>query len=255
MDGLGRPVEVVKELYTPPSDAHPNAYWHQKNYVAYDALGRQNKTYLPFESNSSLGFETPPPYTSSYVLTEYEASPLSRPVKQTNVDNTVVATSYGTNGANDVRLFVAASGSGGSVSGGSFYAANTLNKTTMTDENAKQTGVFKDKLGRVILTRKFLNSQNVDTYNVYDDYGQLVAVLPPGSVDGSGAVTNSLTFQYVYDNQNRLSEKKIPGADVQKFYYDNRDLLVLTQDGNMRSDAATKHLATLYDDLGRVVKT
>jgi RHS repeat-associated protein len=258
LDGLSRPIEVVKENYTPKVDPHPTVAWHQKNYVSYDALGRQNKSYLPFE-DANLGFQLPVAYTGSFLLTEFENSPLSRPIKQTNVDNSVVTTSYGSNTTNEVRSMVAASGNGASVSGASFYAANLLYKTVLTDENLHQTSVFKDKLGRVILTRKLLGTDKVDTYNVYDDYGQLVAVLPPGSVDANGNVTNSLTFQYKYDNQGRLSEKKIPGADPQKFYYDNRDLVTLTQDGNMRnanySNNTAQHLGTQYDDLGRVLRT
>ena len=185
----------MKENYTPNAG-------HQKNYVSYDALGRQDKAYLPFEG-FNLGFQVPANYLSSFVLTEFEASPLSRPIRQTNVDNTVVETSYGSNLATDqVWKLTATNGDGANITGTSFYGDNTLYKTTMKDENAKSTCVFKDKLGRVILTRKFLGTDKVDTYNVYDDYGQLVALLPPGSVTGTTTATiaNSLTFQYQYDN-------------------------------------------------------
>jgi RHS repeat-associated protein len=243
VDGLGRPIEVVKENYTPAGK-------QQKNYMTYDALGRQSQTFLPFESNS-LGFETT---TVAPVTTEYEASPLSRPIKQTNVDGTVVQTSYSTNSASDaIRIFTAPSE--GVVTSTTTYGGNQLSITTMIDENTHITKVYTDKLGRVVLTRKSLSGTNVDTYNVYDDYGKLVAVLPPGSVDASGNVTYSLIFQYTYDNKNRLVQKKVPGADAQKFYYDSRDLLILTQDGNMRAENATKHLGTIYDNLGRVIKT
>jgi RHS repeat-associated protein len=260
LDGLGRPTEVVKEFYTPSN-------LHQKNYVSYDALGRQNKTYLPFES-STLGFQAASTIASAhpFVETFFEASPLSRPTSQKNVDGTFTYMSYGANLATDaVQIMTPATGSSAlaSASSANIYAANLLYKTTMTDENGKITCVFKDKLGRVLLTRKLLNGASgdkVDTYNVYDDYGQLVVVVPPGALTISGntaTVVNDLTFQYKYDNKNRLSAKKIPGAKVQKFYYDSRDLLVLTQDGNMAAEAPinTKHLATLYDDIGRVIKT
>jgi RHS repeat-associated protein len=268
LDGLGRPIEVVKELYTPPTANH-SAYWHQKNYVTYDVFGRQNISYLPFETGT-LGFEAPANLLNSagYVETGYESSPLSRPINQRNPDGKYTYMSYESNIATDaVQVFTTTSGANALISATSSttYAPNTLYKTTSTDENGKKACVFKDKLGRVILTRKFLNGasgQNVDTYNVYDDYGQLVAVLPPGSVVMSGSVAsviNDLTFQYQYDNQNRLIEKKIPGAESQKFYYNNRDLLTLTQDGNMRNPLyggkVGRHLATQYDNLGRVVKT
>jgi RHS repeat-associated protein len=134
------------------------------------------------------------------------------------------------------------------------YAVNQLFKTTLTNENGNQTLVFKDKLGRVVLTRKIAEAnKRIDTYNVYDDYGQLVMVIPPAACDANGTITDNLVFKYKYDNQNRLACKKIPGADWQNFYYDDRDLLTLTQDGNLRSKG--KFIATCYDDLGRVKQT
>ena len=232
IDGLGRPIEVVKEGYTPDG-------LHQKNYMTYDALGRPFKTYLPFESGA-LGFDINP-LSCPYVKAEYEASPLSRPIKQTNVDGTTVLSGYGTNNATDVRIIT--NYSDPNATNLNFYAANLLYKTTMTDENAKETTVFKDKLGRVLLTRKLLSGQKVETYNIYDDYGQLVAVLPPGSVNGNGGVTQVLIYTYTYDNQNRLIEKKVPGAAPQKFYYNAIDQLRLTQDGNMAVEG--KYLGTI----------
>jgi hypothetical protein len=100
-----------------------------------------------------------------------------------------------------------------------------------------------------------LNNTNVDTYNVYDDYGQLVMVIPPDAINASNVIKLSLVFCYKYDNQNRLCRKQVPGAQPQTFYYDNRDLLTLTQDGNMRAASTSKYLGTQYDELGRVLKT
>ncbi|NJN33852.1 MAG: hypothetical protein HC817_05980 [Saprospiraceae bacterium] len=81
MDGLGRPLSIVKENYTPDGK-------QQKNNVTYDALGRQDKVYQPFEG-TALGHETAPAYTD-YVQTIYEASPLSRPIEQINPDGTKI---------------------------------------------------------------------------------------------------------------------------------------------------------------------
>jgi hypothetical protein len=254
MDGLGRAISMVKENYTHGDNLN------QINNVAYDALGRQYRTYLPFTSNGSQA-------TAGYVETGFETSPLSRPISHRNTDGTYKYMSYSTNTAADaVQIFTPTTALGmvASAASSSTYAANLLYKTTITDENSKIACVFKDRLGRVILTRKFLNGAtgaNVDTYNVYDDFSQLVVVLPPGSVVGSGTVSisNELTFQYKYDSRNRLTEKKIPGAEWQKIYYDDRDLVTLTQDGNMRTPAsggaADKYLATQYDEIGRVLRT
>ncbi|NJN33853.1 MAG: hypothetical protein HC817_05985 [Saprospiraceae bacterium] len=101
------------------------------------------------------------------------------------------------------------------------------------------------------MTRKFLGTDRVDTYNIYDNYGSLVAVIPPDAITGN-TVKNNLIFAYKYDNQNRLASKKVPGAGWQTFFYDARDLLVMTQDGNMR--LANKYLATLYDALSTAIK-
>ena len=271
LDGLGRSMGTVRETYTP-------SLLHQKNNVTYDALGRQDKTYLPFESGS-LGFEAAGG-TVPYAFTTYEASPLSRALKQTNVDGTGMTLYYGANTILDsVRKFnfTPAQGAPGTVLYSALnFAANDLYKTCSWNENGTnilpatlpvvfpattvgRTEMYKDKLGRTILTRKFLGNQKVDTYNIYDDYGNLVMVIPPGGLDASGNPIATLVFTYTYDNLSRLSEKKIPNADLQKFFYDDRDLLTLTQDGNMRTTAfggnTNKYLGTEYNNIGQVVKT
>jgi RHS repeat-associated protein len=255
MDGLGRPVMTVRTN-------GDNTY--TKTYVTYDALGRQDKTYEPISSNTegvdanyqnSIGVLTGKAYTQP----TYELSPLSRPTAQRNLDGTFVYMAYGTNTATEVLKFSVTTNANDAlddvVAANGNYDVNSLMKTTITNENGKITQVFKDKMGRVVLTRKFLNGTNVDTYNVYDDYGQLVMVIPPDAINASNVIKTSLVFCYKYDNQNRLCRKQVPGAEPQKFYYDNRDLLTLTQDGNMRAASTSKYLGTQYDDLGRVMKT
>ena len=101
-DGLGRPTESVKEGYTPSGQ-------NLKSFMTYDNLGRQDRTYQPFESMNNL-FEpiasTTPRATSPYVNPEYEASPLSRPLKQINEDLSESTMAYGTNTIEDaVKLF------------------------------------------------------------------------------------------------------------------------------------------------------
>jgi RHS repeat-associated protein len=290
MDGLGRPMGMMKK-------DHGTTGIHQKSSVTYDALGRQDRVYQPFASNTE-GYQAAT-NAVPYVKATYELSPLSRPIRQLTEDNTTIESRYGANtraaGTPDaadpdltkdnVRLFVTGtptySSTGEptpSVSTTDFYAENELSKTSTWNENGTttkpanvdlanyyvgRTDVFKDKLGRVVLTRKFIKNTSgvfvrVDTYNVYDDYGSLVMVIPPDAISGN-TIDNALTFQYFYDNQNRLSEKKIPGAAYQRFFYDAKDLLTLTQDGNMRNPqfggATDKFLATEYDNMGRVKRT
>jgi hypothetical protein len=271
-DGIGRPISAVKEYYTPN-------YQHQKNNVTYDAYGRQDRTYQPFESANS-GFEAiglsvnrnDKPYMNS----EYEPSPLGRPVKKILEDGTCIKMEYGSNNASyPVWQFNVTTGANANFytiqplttnGNNGYYNVNLLNRITTWDENAStsepkkgRTDMFTDKLGRVILTRKFVKNpdntyRDVDTYNIYDDYSNLIAVIPPDVLNASGVISAyTLVFQYKYDNQNRLCSKLIPGATVQELFYDNRDLVVLTQDGKQRVE--NKVLATIYDALGRTVKT
>jgi RHS repeat-associated protein len=64
---------------------------------------------------------------------------------------------------------------------------------------------------------------------------------------------DNLAFQYKYDGRNRMVAKRVPGADWVYMVYDQRDRLVMTQDGNLR--AANQWLFTKYDALNRPVMT
>jgi RHS repeat-associated protein len=68
-----------------------------------------------------------------------------------------------------------------------------------------------------------------------------------------GDVLNTWAFQYKYDGRNRMIEKKVPGADWVYMVYDDRDRLVLTQDGEQRK--VNKWMFTKYDALNRPVYT
>jgi RHS repeat-associated protein len=258
MDGLGR---------TFMTERFNNDNTYTKTYITYDALGRTDKTYEPIVSNTEgvdVNYLTTVLVNKAYTQPTYEASPLSRPTAQRNLDGSFVYMAYNINTATEVLKFTVTSYDNINVDDNvvvnGFYGVNSLMKTTITNENGKFTHVFKDKLGRVVLTRKILNGGNVDTYNVYDDYGQLIMVIPPGAIEANTyAIKLSLAFCYKYDNQNRLCRKKVPSADWQKFFYDKRDFLTLVQDGNMRNPlfggAANKYLGTQYNAIGQVLKT
>src|SRR5690554_6484467 len=98
--------------------------------------------------------------------------------------------------------------------------------------------------------------QRVDTYYVYDIYGNLTAVIPPLAAKNSSitlTIQNNLCYLYRYDEKNRLVEKKLPGKGKEYMVYDKQDRLVATQDANLRSE--NKWLFTKYDKFGRVVYT
>jgi RHS repeat-associated protein len=83
------------------------------------------------------------------------------------------------------------------------------------------------------------------------NYGPSVLALIPKS-DGQVSM-NNLLFQYRYDARNRMIAKKAPGADWVYMVYDNRDRVVLTQDGRQRASTPKYWTFTKYDDLNRPV--
>ncbi len=64
---------------------------------------------------------------------------------------------------------------------------------------------------------------------------------------------NNFAFLYKYDGSKRMTHKKVPGADWVYMVYDNRDRLVMTQDGNQRLQ--NQWTFTKYDALNRPVLT
>ena len=79
--------------------------------------------------------------------------------------------------------------------------------------------------------------------------------------DRTYSVIDNLAFQYKYDGRRRMIGKKVPGADWVYMVYDDRDRLVMTQDGNQRNNQnengnpAPQWTWTKYDQLNRPVMT
>ncbi len=153
------------------------------------------------------------------------------------------------------------------VGGASYYSEGELMKTITKDENWKTSDglkrtkdEFKDKTGKVVLKRTYNDtSQKIDTYYIYDDFGNLTYVLSPkmkASVNNWATINslmNDLGYQYKYDQRNRLIEKRIPGKGWEYIVYDKLDRPVLTQDAVLKPQK--KWLFTKYDKLNRVVYT
>ncbi|RFM26759.1 DUF6443 domain-containing protein [Deminuibacter soli] len=294
VDGLGRPLQTVSWQATPGT----------KDLVApvvYDAFGREVSKYLPYaDNNSSDGnFKLNPFadqhsfYTSAYPAeqpafngeqffysqTDYELSPLNRPLKTYAAGNSWVgsgrgvALQYLVNTDDNVRIW--SIGFAGLVYGTDnatvnvpqstgIYQAGQLIKTITVDEHGKQIREFKDKEGHVILKQVQADDAGtwLSTYYVYDDLGELRCVLPPnavealpasGTVQPSASSLNELCFRYEYDTRGRMIAKKVPGAAWVYMVYDQRDRLTYSQDGNLKAKA--QWLYTLYDDLNRPVQT
>ncbi|MDB9837224.1 DUF6443 domain-containing protein, partial [Flavobacteriaceae bacterium] len=234
--------------------------------LSYDAFGRQDKSYLPTPMEGTAGSYRDAVVTSAtdyygvtnpYSETVFEASPLNRVMEQKapgTFANSPIKQDYDTNGADEVNRYDVADG-GEINESESTYAAGTLYKNELRDENGKSTYTYTDLQGRVVLKRAPSTGEGPhDTYYLYDDYGNLRYVLPPAAEGKTDATTLAqLCYQYTYDYRNRLTEKQLPGKGVEYIAYDSQDRPVLTQDALMR--AAKKALKTEYDAHSRVVKT
>ncbi len=137
-----------------------------------------------------------------YAVTKYDNSPLNRTVEQgfpgavwqpdnvdsylSNTDRTVKF-DYEFNAAEEVVLWTYSDFNGvvnvGEGSALEYYEANQLFKTKTKDENFNEVHEYKDKDGKVILKKvQASETEWAQTYYIYDDYGNLVMVLPPEAV-------------------------------------------------------------------------
>jgi len=302
-DGLGRPLQtVVRQGSLPTTGTNANIATDLVTPFEYDAYGRQAKNYLPyggtgtdggfqsgavttqgnFYSNTSGGPVADGGDGYPYSRTDFEMSPLNRPLKVSPTGASWVgaspaprgiSTGYWFNTVSDsVRIWNVAATTNGAFSNYSspgFYQPGQLYKTITTDENAKQAVEFRDKDGHVVLKKVQMSAPSdpvsgsghsgwICTYYIYDDLGNLRCVVQPEGV--SGASTGNLTatqlseqcFRYEYDGRNRMVVKKVPGAGPVYMVYDAGDLLVMTQDSSMR--ALGNWIVNRYDNLNRPVK-
>lgn len=157
----------------------------------------------------------------------------------------------------------------------SIYDINTLSVTITKNENwtpengrAGSEEEYADKYGKTVLKRVFNKKQGIieilSTYYVYDDYGNLAFVIPPGANPDtdqqlSETVLNGLCYQYKYDQRNRLVEKKIPGKGWENLVYNLLNQVVFHQDARQQTESipgftpGAYHSFTKYDGQGRVI--
>ena len=287
-DGLGRPMEPVQKGITP-------AKADLVSFQEYDAFGRESNAWLPAVASGNNGiYMTKAAYltkaAATYNSTAYNAAadsiPYSRPVYEASPLNRVLEqyapgadwqkngkgikteylTNSGTSGALSCALFtVDGTGVNAKVKKNNFYADAQLYITRITDEDGNISYEFKDKLGRVVLTRQILSGENSDTYYVYDDFGNLCFVLPPlaseeliksnnVSYDDTDSMPiNQYGYIYRYDSRNRCIAKKLPGCEYIYYIYDGADRLIFSQDGENRKAGLWQF--SIPDAFGRVVLT
>ncbi len=238
----------------------------------------------PFGQQASFSAAQYPGESFYYGQTVFESSPLNRVQKSMAPGDSWVGAGRGGTIKNlfntdpdGVRAWTVTNGTNlgdfGSYASGTAYSSGQLYKTITEDERGKQVVEFKDKEGKVILKKLQLTDAAYDdgsgngyngwlcTYYLYDDLGLLRCVVQPRGTEliaptwslSDATILAEQCFRYEYDARGRMIMKKVPGAAPVYMVYDNRDRLVMMQDGNMRS--ASQWLVTLYDNLNRPVQT
>ncbi|MDP9958128.1 YD repeat-containing protein, partial [Epilithonimonas hungarica] len=285
VDGLGRPKQNIaikanpagKDLVVP---------------VEYDGYGRQAKNYLALPINSLNGSIQPidgddinsyyenifGDVPNAYSETVFEDSPLNRVKEsafpggdwrkgtpgQTSPPKTV-RYDHDTNSSNldgSIKRYVTP------TNAVTYYQDHELYKFKATDADGNIKYTFKDKRGHIILERRIdikledNSEQKLDTYYIYNDYGQLTYIIPPEASAKSSLHTGNerdLCYKYIYDSKGRLIEKKLPGKNEEYFVYDKQDRLIFYQDGKLatvnNTFGAKGWLFTKYDQFNRVVYT
>lgn len=281
-DGLGRPTQVVNVKASPLGKDIVTPF-------VYDGFGRQTREYLPVPQsgtqNGQIYSQTqglvPFPVADAtniyngektYSEKQLENSPLDRILEQKQIGNDwankPVKFEYSANVAGEVKKYVTTtswvnSATFSAITLSGTFDAGQLYKNTIIDEDGNKTIEFKNTQGQILLIRKVINaSESADTYYVYNEYDQLAFVIPPlSSISSTLSQTtlDDLCYQYRYDGESRMVEKKVPGKGWEYMIYDKQDRLVLSQDAVLRTTTnqfnAKGWLFTKYDQFGRIVYT
>lgn len=274
LDGLGRKLQEIQV------GGAPGGSGDIIQHHVYGVLGRVERKYLPYNKTGNNGaFDSNAANTSNWNIygpaeapytftrTDYDNSPLDRIVKQTgpgknwHVNQRGVTTTYGMNKTNEVKLYQVSEDGTLTLLGN--YAAGSLQKVTVNDEDGKQVETYTDNMEQTVLTVNVESDNNrLETYRVYDDRGRLRYVLSPETSVRVGTTATRTTLEirqycyyYEYDKWGRQTLKQLPGCDPIYMVYDNRDRLVMSQDGKQRAENEKKWSYSLYDKQNRVIET
>ncbi|MEM8907895.1 MAG: DUF6443 domain-containing protein, partial [Bacteroidota bacterium] len=229
-DGLGRPLQTVAQQYSPDE----KDVIHQA--VEYDNYGRAVKVYHPLNTLVNTSGEYMPPNgfasnTCNYDVVAYENSPLNREIGRSFCDFGAISTAYGNGGGIQ------------NVMTGGIYGPGELYRVDNTDENLHVTTTFTDKIGQLILTRRYESGQNIDTYNGYDDRGNLKEVLSPMS----STAGDLFSYSYNYDGRNRLTSKTLPNGVTSSYdYFDYDQIKTSTENGKQLWYQYNEYLQNTY---------
>lgn len=288
VDLMGRPIQKVLKQASPS----------KKDFiapVAYDKYGRVAAQYLPYAQQSdntndgkykqnmllqdSLFYHSLfPTEDIFYNKTKYDASPLQRVLKVTAEGDSWTGSDKGktlvqraSTTADSVRFWTIDINSEDDVPVTSaMYIAGSLLAEEVTDEDGKKKIMYKDELGRMVLSKVQALASPASghygwlcTYYIYDEMNNLRMVISPKAVEaliavswnlsGNAAIRTGLCYAYYYDNKGRMIMKYIPGKDKSYIAYDLLSRVVMTQDANLRQ--TTEWTYVKYDGQSRPVKS
>ncbi len=225
LDGLGRTVQQIAHRRSASGN-------DLVTLITYDDLGREERKFLPFakpgqdmlfDANAEtnvLNFNLYTGNSNPYTKTFFEKSPLNRVLKQsppgtawigneTNDNDRAIKFTYDLNAENDkVQAFKV---SFGVLASDGYSRPGSLYKKTTRDENwtsgKKNTSEeYKDHLGRIVLKRTYESeTSSLNTYYVYDSYGNLAFVIPPLAADSVTTITSTV-LPYTYSQNINLRD-------------------------------------------------
>ncbi|MCB0278020.1 MAG: hypothetical protein KDD94_00855 [Calditrichaeota bacterium] len=239
-------------------------------HVEYDQYGLQSKEFLPYVSTDSTGSykissatEQSAYYSGSgydntkkiqltnypYSETKTEHSPLNKAVEKGAPGATwrlgaghTALTKTAVNDSAEVFYF---DEDGLKSTTNNYYPAESLRIIETIDENGNSSFEYSDSRDKVVMKKSNDGTNDIITYYVYDDDGNLRFIIPPmaSATITSGANwdadsethLNSWVTRFIYDSQNRLIEKRTPEAGTIYTAYDNLDRPVMTQDENLKA--------------------
>jgi len=285
VDGLGRAIQSVAiQASTLQNDVIQPA--------AYDNLGRQTISYLPYAglSTDTMGSyranaisSAQPAYynqttqyliavdTAPHVRQVFENSPLQRLLTSGNVGAGYQPTGTGTQHYKTVSYRPNSAAIDGNIYntgtagafGTAYYADNTLWVTDGINEDGAESLVFTDKAGRTIVKRQKSGQTeaNYDTYYIYNAAGMLKYIVPPKAVNLiitlgytlSSLPVTGLIYTYTYNNRGQIVSKTVPGSGTTSIVYDPLNRPVLIRDTNLYASRQWHYIK--YDAKNRPVET